>query len=680
MSQHPRSESLEELNAVAERLREQIRHHNYRYYVLDDPEITDAEYDALMRRLEALERKHPELLTPDSPTQRVGAAPSEKFGIVVHRKPMLSLSNAMSADEMREFDARIKRMLRSEAGIEYVAEVKLDGLAVELVYEHGRLTVGSTRGDGLNGEDVTVNIRTIKSVPLTLIRQAHQKPPALLEVRGEVILPRRAFERLNEQRVKNGEPRFANPRNAAAGSLRQLDPKVTASRPLEIFCHTPGAMEGIEFKSQGDFLEGIKALGLRTNPRSKICLGVEAVLEYWNELTEVRDALDYEADGVVAKANSFALQERLGEVSRSPRWAIAYKFKARQAETVVEKIAVYVGRIGSLTPVAHLRPVQLAGVTISNASLHNLDEIRRKDVREGDTVLVERAGDVIPYIVRMTKAGKPRAAQFEMPERCPVCNSKIVHEEDEAAYLCVNLNCPARMRESIRHFASKHALDIEGLGDKLVGQLVEREMVHELDAIYRLTRAQLEALERMGEKSARKVLDSIQQSRKTTLDRVLNGLGIRHVGEATARVLAQRFKTLEAIADADEEELQSVRDVGTEVARSIREFFAEPRNRALVKRLAQALEIAPVEEVTGLSWAGVGKTFVLTGTLDSLSREEAENLILAGGGRVSSSVSRKTDYVVAGHDPGSKLRKAVALGVRTLNEEDLLAMLPKRSS
>ncbi|HTW86912.1 MAG TPA: NAD-dependent DNA ligase LigA [Candidatus Binataceae bacterium] len=680
MSKQPRAENLEELNAEAEGLREQIRHHNYRYYVLDDPEVTDAEYDLLMRRLETLEREHPELLTPDSPTQRVGAAPSDKFGLVVHRKPMLSLSNAMSADEMREFDARIKRMLRSEADIEYVAEVKLDGLAIELVYEHGRLTGGSTRGDGTNGEDVTANIRTIKSVPLTLIAPAHRKPPTQLEVRGEVILPRRPFERLNHERIKNGEPPFANPRNAAAGSLRQLDPKVTASRPLDIFCHTPGAMEGIEFKSQWDFLEGIKTLGLRINPRSKICPSVEAVLEFWNELTEARDQLDYEADGVVAKVNSFGLQERLGEVSRSPRWAIAYKFKAQQAETAIETIAVYVGRIGSLTPVAHLHPVQLAGVTISNASLHNLDEIRRKDVREGDTVLVERAGDVIPYIVRVTNEGKPRAPEFQMPERCPVCNSKIVHEEDQAAYLCVNLNCPARMRESIRHFASKHALDIDGLGDKLVGQLVEREMVRELNDIYRLTQASLESLERMGEKSARKVLDSIQRSRKTTLDRVLNGLGIRHVGEATARALAQRFKTLEAIADADEEALQSIRDIGAEVARSVREFFAEPRNRAMIKELAEALEIAPVEEVTGQSWPGVDKTFVLTGTLDSLSREQAEEFILAGGGRVSSSVSRKTDYVVAGQDPGSKMRKAVELGVRVLDEEAFLAMLPKRSS
>jgi len=680
MSQRPKSESLEELNADAERLREQIRHHNYRYYVLDDPEITDAEYDALMRRLEALEREHPELRTPDSPTQRVGATPSEKFGIVVHRKPMLSLANAMSAGEMREFDARIKRMLRSEADLEYVAEVKLDGLAVKLIYEHGRLMVGSTRGDGANGEDVTANIRTIKSVPLTLIPQAHRGMPALFEVRGEVILPRRAFERLNAERVKNGEAPFANPRNAAAGSLRQLDPKVTAARPLDIFCHTPGAMEGIEFSSQSEFLERIKAFGLRVNPRSELCQGVDALLDYWNRLTEERHQLDYEADGVVAKVNSFALQERLGEVSRSPRWAIAYKFKAQQAETVVDKIAVYVGRIGTLTPVAHLQPVKLAGVTISNASLHNLDEVRRKDVREGDTVLIERAGDVIPYVVRVTKEGKPRAGEFQMPEKCPVCGGKVVHEEDESAYLCVNVNCPARMRESIRHFASKQALDIDGLGDKLVGQLVERGMVPELDDIYRLKLADLEALERMGEKSAQNVIDSIKRSRKTTLDRVLNGLGIRHVGEATARALAQRFKTLEAVAAASEDDLQAVRDVGKEVARSSREFFAEPRNRKLVERLAKALEVAPVEEVVTQGWPGAGKSFVLTGTLETMSRDEAEDAILASGGRVTSAVSRKTDYLVAGADPGSKRRKATELGLRVLSENEFLAILPKRNA
>jgi DNA ligase (NAD+) len=666
---------LQQLEVEAEALREQINHHNYRYYVLDDPQVTDAEYDRLMRRLEALERDHPEVRTPDSPTQRVGAAPSEKFGAVVHRRMMLSLANAMDAAEMIEFDQRVKRFLRTDADIEYVAEVKLDGLAIELIYEDGRLTVGSTRGDGVNGEDVTQNIRTIKSVPLRLLKPAHGPMPKLLEVRGEVILPRRAFERLNEERVKAGEPPFANPRNAAAGSLRQLDPKITASRPLDIFCHSPGVMEGIKFESQWDFLQGIKALGLRINPLTRQCRNVQEVLEYWNGMTEGRHGLDYEADGVVAKVNSFALQEQLGEVSRSPRWAVAYKFKAQQAETKVREISVQVGRIGSLTPVAKLEPVALAGVTISNASLHNLDEIRRKDVRVGDTVLIERAGDVIPYVVRVTEKGHPRAPEFQMPSHCPECGGAVVNEDGEVGYFCVNANCPARMRESIRHFASKNALDIEGLGDKLVGQLVEKGLVKELDHIYRLTRDDLVGLERMAEKSARNVLDSIERSRKAALDRLINGLGIRHVGEHTARQLAIRFRTIEALMDTSEDDLRAVRDIGPEVARSIREYFDEPRNRKAVERLARELKIeAPAEAADGRA-ALRDKSFVLTGSLETLTREEAERRIMAAGGRVTSSVSRKTDFVVAGADPGSKLRKAQELGVRTLDEQGLLRLL-----
>ncbi len=662
------------LAAVAEKLREAINHHNYRYYVLDDPETSDAEYDQLMRRLEALEREYPELATPDSPTQRVGAAPSDKFRVVVHRKMMMSLGNAMNADEMREFDKRIKRLLKSDADIEYVAEVKLDGLGIELVYEDGLLTVGSTRGDGINGEDVTPNIRTIRSVPLKLVKPAHGKIPHLLEVRGEAVLTLKAFEKLNRAREEAGEPVFANPRNAAAGSLRQLNPKVTASRPLDVFLYSPGAIDGITFKSQWEFLQGIKSLGLRVNPLSRVCQGVEAVLEYWNEITEKRHSLDYDADGVVAKVNSFGLQEQLGEVSRSPRWAIAYKFKAQQAETVVERIEVQVGRIGSLTPVAKLRPVQLAGVTISNASLHNLDEIRRKDIREHDTVLIERAGDVIPYVLRVTKEGRPRSKPFEMPAHCPECGATIVHEEGEVGYFCVNANCPARMRESIRHFASKTALDIEGLGDKLVAQLVEAGLVKELDDLFSLTKSQLTGLERMADKSAQNILDAIQGARKTSLDRVINGLGIRHVGEHTARQLALRFHTLDALAEASEDDLLSVRDIGAEVAHSIREYFDEPRNLKAVKRLIKVLEIEPVTEAPGRG-ALRDKTFVLTGTLESMTREDAERKIMAAGGRVTSSVSRKTDFVVAGAEPGSKLKKASDLGVRVLDEKGLNALL-----
>jgi DNA ligase (NAD+) len=669
-------DDLKRARAEIEKLREQINRHNHLYYVLDNPELTDAEYDALMRRLEALETAHPELLTPDSPTQRVGARPSEKFAVVVHRRMMMSLANAMDAEEMREFDRRIKRFLHSEADIEYVAEVKLDGLAVELVYEDGRLTVGSTRGDGVNGEDVTQNIRTIKSVPLRLVHPAKGGVPRLVEVRGEVILPRRAFERLNNERVAAGEPPFANPRNAAAGSLRQLDPKISAARPLDIFCHTPGAVEGVSYQSQWEFLQGIKSLGLKVNPLTKICRGVDEVLEYHTQISAQRHELDYEADGVVAKVNSFALQEQLGEVSRSPRWAVAFKFKAQQAETQVNKIAVYVGRIGSLTPVAHLEPVALAGVTISNASLHNLDEIRRKDVRERDTVLIERAGDVIPYVVRVTKEGKPRAKEFQMPAHCPECGGAIVHEEGEVGYFCVNVNCPARVRESIRHFASKGCMDIDGLGDKLVGQLVETGMVKELDDLYRLTHEQLAGLERMAEKSAQNLLDAIERSRHRTLDRFINGLGIRHVGESTARSLALRFRTIDALRDASEDDLRAVRDIGGEVARSIRKYFDEPRNSKGVERLMKHLDLEPLEAPATQGRAALrDKSFVLTGTLETMTREEAEQKIRAAGGRVTSSVSRKTDFVVAGAEAGSKLRKATELGVKTLDEQAFAAML-----
>ncbi len=670
------SDELKRLAAEAERLREQINRHNYLYYVLDQPEISDAEYDALMHRLEQIERKHPELVTPDSPSQRVGAAPAEKFAVVKHSRMMLSLSNAMSAEEMREFDGRIKRLLKTEGDIEYVAEVKLDGLAVELVYEDGLFKVGSTRGDGVNGEDVTQNLRTIRSIPLRLRRPERGRIPELLEVRGEVILGRQAFARLNEDRAKQGEPLFANPRNAAAGSLRQLDPRITAARPLDIFCHSPGLIRGVEFKTQWEFLAGIRELGLKVNPESRVCRSVEEVLKYWEEMTERRHDLPYEADGVVAKVNDFAIQEQLGEVSRSPRWAVAYKFKAQQAETRVNKIAVYVGRIGSLTPVAQLEPVQLGGVTIANASLHNLDEIRRKDVRAGDHILLERAGDVIPYVVHVTRKGKPRAHEFQMPKHCPECGGAIVHEEGEVAYFCVNVNCPARVRESIRHFASKYGLDIEGLGDKLVAQLVETGLVRELADIYAITREQLIDLERMGEKSAQNLLDSIDRSRRTTLDRLINGLGIRHVGEHTARQLASRFRTVEELAEAGEDELRAVRDIGPEVACSIREYFGEPRNRKGLQRLLQLgrfhFERAPEPPArTALR----NKSFVLTGALAGLTRDDAERRILAAGGRVASSVSRKTDYVVVGEEPGSKLRKAKELGVKTLSEAEFLRLL-----
>jgi len=670
----PMRENSRKVAGEAEKLRDALNHHSHRYHVLDDPEISDAEYDAMMRRLETLEREHPQLVTPDSPTQRVGAAPSEKFAPVRHRRPMLSLGNAMDAGEMLEFDKRIKRFIKSDADLEYVAEVKLDGLGIELVYEDGRLVVASTRGDGETGEDVTANIKTIRSVPLRLLKPAGGAIPRLLEVRGEVILPKKAFAKLNAGRAARGEPEFANPRNAAAGSLRQLDPKITASRPLEVFLYAPGVIEGHSFNSQWEFLHAIRELGLRTNPESKLCRNVGEVIDYWSALTERRHALAYDADGVVAKVNSYPLQEQLGEVSRAPRWAIAYKFKAQQAETVVENIGLQVGRIGALTPVAKLRPVALAGVMISNASLHNLDEIRRKDIRTGDTVLIERAGDVIPYLVRVTKPADPRAPEFQMPSKCPECGAAVVHEDGEVGYFCVNANCPARMRESIRHFASKACLDIEGLGDKLVAQLVEAGLVRELDDIFHLTEAQLSELERMADKSAHNVLAAIGAARKTSLERVINGLGIRHVGEHTARQLALRFKSLENLCVAIEDDLRAIRDIGPEVARSVREYLDEPRNLRAVRRLEKILEIKPPAEPSGRG-ALRDKSFVLTGTLETMTRDEAERRIMAVGGRVTGSVSRKTDFVVAGAEAGSKLKKAHELGVRVLDERALIELL-----
>ncbi|MGH7865542.1 MAG: NAD-dependent DNA ligase LigA, partial [Candidatus Binataceae bacterium] len=562
----------------------------------------------------------------------------------------------------------------SDDDVEYVAEVKLDGVAVELVYEDGRLTTASTRGDGINGEDVTANIRTIKSVPLRLLKPAHGPLHKLLEVRGEVIIGKTAFAKLNEEREARGEPVFANPRNSAAGSLRQLDPKITASRPLDIFCHTPGAIDGARFESQWEFLESIRALGLKTNPLSRVCVGVDAMMEFWNAMTGRRHQLEYDADGVVAKLNSFALQERLGEVSRSPRWAVACKFKAQQAATTIERIQVQVGRIGTLTPVAKLTPVQLAGVTISNASLHNLDEIRRKDIREGDTVLIERAGDVIPYVVSVTGHGHPRALEFEMPRHCPVCKGSIVHEQDEVAFICVNVNCPARMRESVRYFASKSCLNIDGLGDKLVGQLVEKGMVKELDDLFKLTPAKFAELERMGDKSAHNLFDNINAARNTSLDRFINALGIRHVGESTARALANHFRSMEKLMDATEDALTEVRDIGEEVARSIHEYFDEPRNRKSVERLLKEVQLeAPAAPPTGGPLAN--KTVVITGTLDGMPRDVAERKIIAAGGKLSSLVSKKTDYVVVGAKPGSKAGKAEKLGVKTLTEQELLSLL-----
>jgi DNA ligase (NAD+) len=658
--------------AEVERLRRELDEHNHRYYVLDDPLISDAEYDALFRRLERLEAEHPELRTPDSPTQRVGAAPAAQFETVRRRHPMLSLSNVTTREEMTEFDARIRKFLNRER-IDYLVEPKVDGVAVELVYEDGALTVASTRGDGMVGENITANVRTIRSVPLRL-RAAEGGVPGLLEVRGEVYLPIEPFRRLNREREEAGQPTFANPRNATAGSLKQLDPRVSASRPLELACHGTGEIRGRTFATDWERLQALADLGLRPVPRSQVLATLEEVFACFDALEADRDALPYEIDGLVVKVNDLSLQRRLGEVSRSPRWAVAYKFKARQATTRILEIMPSVGRTGVLTPVAVLEPVAIGGVTVRNASLHNMDEIERKDVRVGDTVLLERAGDVIPYVVKViTERRSGKEKRFRMPSECPVCGAEVTRPEDQVAYRCIGISCPAKLKQSIRFFGARGAMDVEGLGEKLVDQLVEKKLVKDLAGLYHLDEDTLVDLERMGRKSAANLRAQIERSKKTTLPRFLVALGIPQVGEATAKALAEHFGALDPLMDAGEDDLQEVRDVGPEVAASIRHFFAERQNRAVIKRLLDAgVKPAPVVRHKGkLS----GKKLVLTGGLESMTRPEALRRIEALGGRVVGSVSKETDFLVVGADPGSKLAKAEKLGVRVLDEKEFVRLL-----
>jgi DNA ligase (NAD+) len=664
--------AAESVRHEIDRLRRAIEHHNYRYYVLDDPEISDAEYDALFRRLEELERAHPQLVTPDSPTQRVGATPAAGFETVVHRQQMLSLQNVTTREELDEFDARIRRFLGRDA-IVYAGEPKMDGVAVEVVYENGALVVGATRGDGITGENVTANIRTVKSVPLRL-RAHERRAPRVLDVRGEVYLPIAAFRAINREREEAGLPVFANPRNAAAGSLKQLDARITASRPLDFVCYGVGVVEGATFETHTEVLAALGDWGLKPVPQSRVLRTLDDVAAYHDDLAARRDHLPFEIDGVVVKVNDLALQRRLGQVSRSPRWAVAWKFKPRQATTKVLNIFPSVGRTGVLTPAAEMEPVSVGGVTVRNASLHNMDEVERKDIRIGDHVLIERAGDVIPYVVKvLTEKRTGHERRFRMPAHCPVCGAQVVRAEGEVAYRCMGADCPAQLRQRLQFFAHRGAMDIEGLGEKLVEQLVERGLVKHLPDLYALDRETLAGLERMGEKSAANLLAQIERSKKTTLPRLLTALGIRQVGEATAKALADHFRTLDAVMEADVAELQEVRDVGPEVAASIRQFFDEPRNRKLVERLRKAgVHPAPVERHAGpLS----GKKFVLTGGLASMTRPEAQRRIEALGGRVMSSVSKETDFVVVGADAGSKLAKAEKLGVRRLDEDELLRML-----
>jgi DNA ligase (NAD+) len=671
-----------DIEARLETLREQIRHHNYRYHVLDDPEIPDIEYDRLVRELQDLERQHPELVTSDSPTQRVGDAPIEAFGTVEHRLPMLSLDNAFSEQELRDFHRRVIDRLgqdQDDDSLEYAAEPKLDGAAVSLMYVDGKLQRAATRGDGTRGEDITHNIRTIESLPLRLRGDDH---PAVLEVRGEVFMPKEGFEAYNEKARAAGEKTFVNPRNAAAGSLRQLDPRLTAERPLDIYLYSVGFVaHGTLPTRHSEVLDRLQDWGLKTCPERDVVNGVQGCLGYYGNLGSRRTSLPYEIDGVVYKVNSLALQEELGFVSRAPRWAIAHKFPAQEELTVVQAVEFQVGRTGAITPVARLEPVFVGGVTVSNATLHNMDELNRKDVRIGDTVIVRRAGDVIPEVVSVIESRRPdKATRVRLPRKCPVCGSGVSRVEGEAVARCTGgLYCAAQRIEALKHFVSRRAMDIDGLGAKLIEQLVAAERVKTPADLYSLSAEELAAMERMGEKSAGNLLAAIEKSKQTTLARFLFGLGIREVGEATAASLASHFGALDRIIEASEEELLAVTDVGPIVASRIQDFFAERHNLDVIESLQKS----------GVRWTETegsaapddgplkGKIFVLTGTLSTMTRDQAKERIQSCGGKVTGSVSSKTDFVVFGDKAGSKLTKAEKLGVETLDESAFEALLER---
>ena len=665
--------ATKDIEKELETLRDEIRYHEHRYYVLDQPEISDAGFDKLMDKLKKLEAEHPELVTPDSPTQRVGGKPREGFVKVRHSSPMLSLDNTYSEEELRAWERRVHE-LSGRKDVEYVCELKLDGMSLALQYEDGRLVRGLTRGDGTTGEDVTANVRTVRSVPLSISKEVLKKAgvPLDFEVRGELLMPIGAFQKLNAEREKQGLATFANPRNFAAGTVRQLEPSITASRPLDYFGYMLLQKGRTYFDRHWDTINVLEKIGFKTNLNRKLATNMEEVWAFIQHWEGKRESLPYEIDGIVVKVERTSLQEELGYTGKAPRWAIAYKYAARGGVTKIEDIIVQVGRTGKLTPVAVLKPVPIGGTTVSRATLHNMDEIERLGVKIGDWVQVERGGDVIPKVVSVVEDKDHRRGQrsFRMPERCPVCGGHVVRTEGEADHRCVNTNCPAKLRESVLHFASRGVMNIEGMGDALVNQLTDRGMVKNVADIYRLTKNDLLQLERMGEKSAQNVLDEIEASKKLPLERMIYGLGIRFVGERTAEFLAEHFGSMDGLMQASEEELQEVNEVGPRIAHSIVEFFQEPRNRELVKHLRRAgLTFTGKKKQRGTKLSG--KTFVLTGTLTNYTRDQAKKLIEDAGGRVSGSVSKKTDFVVAGSDAGSKLDQAKELGVKVIDEKEM---------
>jgi DNA ligase (NAD+) len=666
------SKDVQSEKRIRELVRE-INHHDYRYHVLDDPEISDAAYDKLFRELQALEAEHPRLRSATSPTQRVGSKTLDQFGKSKHLVPMLSLANALTEDEFLAFDERVHKVLEkpSAAEIEYFAELKYDGLSLNLVYENGVLVRAATRGDGETGEDITQNARTIRAIPLEL---KAKKPPALIEVRGEVILPIKAFEKLNEEQAKQGLKIFANPRNAAAGSIRQLDPEITASRPLTLFSYGVGFSEGIEVKTMAEYEDLLETWGFRVGKWKKICKGTQGILKFYREIEEQRERLPFEIDGIVVKVNRLSDIDRAGYISRSPRAMVAFKYPPRQETTTIEDIQVQVGRTGALTPVAHVSPVNLGGAIVRRATLHNQDEIDRKDIRIGDRVVIQRAGDVIPEVVKViTEVRTGKEKKFKLPNRCPVCDSPVERKEGEAVVRCTARTCVAQLKERIRHLAMIDALDIEGLGEKIVEQLVDEPLVKSWADLFKLKKEQILGLEGFAERSSQKLIDAIQAARKPELYRLIFGLGIRHVGESTAKILANHYFSLDPLFKATEEELKEIHEVGPEVAKSIHQFFQDEHYRAELKELLKFVEpISPRRKKGGVF---TGKTLVLTGTLPTLQRSDVTRLIEENGGKVSGSVSKKTDYLVAGADAGSKLDKARDLEVPVIDEAELLRLI-----